>query len=472
MSICWPFFTTRPRKARSLTALWGAAFLLVATLLPCAAQDSTSPNLFTNADFSRGSQGWRLELVKPASATLDLLDVHAAPPEVAGRVASVNVTELGKERWHVQFYQTGLDLVEGEPYTLVFWARADRPRPISLNANVDVDDGHGIGLSLDNISITQRWRKYTYAFTPTSVVKGRCRITFLLGEARGAVSLAGLMLRRGKTTQEVGPNLLADGRFAEGTGAWRLENQAPADGTTIFVGGAAAPPGIASRVAHIDVKKVTDVNWHVQLLQDGLDLQQAETYTLSFWGRSDRVRPLTVTTTLDRPDWHWVGPAHKFTLGPDWRKLTATFTVAHTVKNHSRVSFQVGDQTGVVELADVTLRKEGARTAVGEGADSAPKQHPLIGTWESVGATPATKLVFTFNADGTGSIRNGAEVASIQGTPRTRVTNAFRWYIKTPDERAVMIGNEQYRWMVAGAGATQRLTLIDSKTKSHTLVKR
>ena len=161
---------------------------------------------------------------------------------------------LGSERWHVQFYQAGLDLLEGEPYTLAFWARAEQPRPLSINANVNVGDGHGIGLTVDGVSLTPTWRKYAYTFTPNRVEKNHCRVTLLLGEARGAVTLAGMVLRQGKATAPAGTRPILNGGFFGGQGSWQFDKKEPADGTLEIQPASAAPPGVNSRVAHLDVK--------------------------------------------------------------------------------------------------------------------------------------------------------------------------------------------------------------------------
>src|SRR2546423_2899272 len=99
------------------------------------AQDGLPPNLFLNPDFSHGTSSWRLERIPPAAATLDVL---AEKPQVAARGSAVriNVSALGAEKWHAQFFQTGLGLLDGEPYTLAFWAKSDRPRKISIKANI------------------------------------------------------------------------------------------------------------------------------------------------------------------------------------------------------------------------------------------------------------------------------------------------------------------------------------------------
>ncbi len=455
-----------------LRILFSGAAIGLLSLLPASAQDNSSPNLFTNPGFNRGIQSWRLEQIAPAAATLEVLSPNASPPKLDGRAVRINVTELGAENWHAQFFQTGLDLFEAEPYTLAFWARADRPRQISLNANVDVGDGHGIGLTIDGISITSGWRKYAYGFSATRVVKDHCRITFILGNQKGPVSLAGMTLRHGKTTVPVGPNLIRDGRFETPGPNWSFERKPPADGTFETQSRSFAPPGVASMVAHFQINDPGQENWHVQVLQSAVDLAQGETYSLTFWGKADRSRSLTVVASYDALDWHRIAPDSKLNLTPEWKKHSLLFTAAHTVAKHSRIVFLLGDNTGMVDLADVVLRHEVLRELAGSLSTrvlTERDQHPLVGTWESLSGGASGKLTFTFNADGTGSIRNESD-SGVIGFPRSRVASAFRWFVKSQESRQVTIGNATYKWSLSESA--DRLTLLDSAGKTHTLFRR
>jgi hypothetical protein len=162
-----------------------------------AADKPFGPNILQNADFARGAEHWTLELnTAPALAKMALPDDVAPPQGVAGRPIRLNVLKLGSQNWHLQFHQAGLDLTEGEPYTLSFWARADRPRPLPVYAGVDSQDYHHVGLD-DSVALTTEWRQYSVSFTANRTLKDHNRITFVLGDALGAIDLAGISLRPG-----------------------------------------------------------------------------------------------------------------------------------------------------------------------------------------------------------------------------------------------------------------------------------
>jgi hypothetical protein len=166
-----------------------------------SAQDKPfGPNLLQNADFARGAERWTLELNKePASAKMLLPEDVAAPPNAPGKVLRVQVEALGAENWHIQLHQTGLDLTEGEPYTVTFWAKADRERTLPVYTSLDREDWHNVGLD-SRVTVGTEWRKYTASFTATRTQKDHNRLTFVLGNATGTVDLAGISLRPGVET--------------------------------------------------------------------------------------------------------------------------------------------------------------------------------------------------------------------------------------------------------------------------------
>ena len=162
-----------------------------------ASDKPLGPNLLQNALFEQGAIRWNVEQnAPPAEAKLSLPDDAEPPDGVKGRVARLTISGLGAQNWHLQFSQAGLDLVEGEPYTVAFYARADRPRPLPVNMSVDRGDYHTVGLEV-TANVTKSWTHYRYTFTASRPLANHNRLTFFLGDALGTVDLAGVSLRPG-----------------------------------------------------------------------------------------------------------------------------------------------------------------------------------------------------------------------------------------------------------------------------------
>jgi hypothetical protein len=187
------------------------------------------------------------------------------------------------------------------------------------------------------------------------------------------------------TEAERGPNLLHEPK-GEDIAPWVLEKHQGAQ--AVVERGGEGPPGVGGPVLRLRVTKPGEP-WHVQLRQAGLDLHDDETYTVTFWVRADRKRPVHVSTSLDVDDWHAIGLGSTQNAEPKWRRLQLVFTATRTKKGHGRLVFACGDGAGTVELAGLSLRRgaegalpkeaslESANVPLGRPADS-PAGHDWI----------------------------------------------------------------------------------------------
>lgn len=164
--------------------------------------------ILANGEFTAGSKGWYNEQHGGARSTLttggDL------PAGVKGKVLKITLERLGEESWHLQLSHAGLDLRDGEVYTLRFHARADRSRKISVGASIAADDYHNIGLQ-EEVNLARSWQPFQFVFTAGGTVEKKNRISFGLGQATGTIELAGVSLRPG------GGTLSADVSLEKGT---------------------------------------------------------------------------------------------------------------------------------------------------------------------------------------------------------------------------------------------------------------
>ena len=183
------------------------------------------PNRLLNSDFASGAENWNLELnAAPADAKLSLPEGLKAPNDTAGRPIRIAVTKLGAANWNIQFIQGKLDLTAGEPYTVSFWAKADKPRPLPVYASVDTGDYHNIGLTA-TAPLTTEWKHFTYDFGATSVLKDHNRLVFALGDALGTVDIEGITLRPGAETPLPAGATIEAGNFPSGRIAFNAQGE-------------------------------------------------------------------------------------------------------------------------------------------------------------------------------------------------------------------------------------------------------
>lgn len=125
------------------------------------------------------------------------LEVHGtAQAELVVEKSSVRVTVTSVDGtdWHVQLIQLFDDLAEGAWYTARFRARADQPPPVVLIGQIHGPNWTGIGLR-ETVPLTEEWNSFEYVFQAKDVATIN-RMTFLLGQQAGSVSIADLTLTR------------------------------------------------------------------------------------------------------------------------------------------------------------------------------------------------------------------------------------------------------------------------------------
>lgn len=165
----------RTKTLASLVALLAVAFVL-------RAQDAKDGNLLKPTN---KTESWRLEQHDEGKGEMS----------VDGDAILFNVTKAGGEEWHVQTFQTKLDLKDGKEYTLTFKAKAAADRDIKAQAAIDEEDWHNIGLD-ETASLTKDWKAFEYTFEASEVKAGNNRVGFVLGGAAGKVWIKDAVLKQ------------------------------------------------------------------------------------------------------------------------------------------------------------------------------------------------------------------------------------------------------------------------------------
>lgn len=221
-----------PLPAQSVVASLTASHTAKRTGKP-ARDERVGLNLLHNADFASGLENWTLEGHMGAGvATMRLFDATSELKGVSGKIAQFDIREVSRQNWHVQFYQDGVDFADGQRYTVTFWAKADHPRPLTVQASVA--DWHGIGLAAENLALTTEWQRFMLTFTAMRTVQKQNRLTFLLGDELGTVSLAGIAVQLGmeaEQSQLVRPTLIGVWDYRDQNRAKSYRLTFNADGT-------------------------------------------------------------------------------------------------------------------------------------------------------------------------------------------------------------------------------------------------
>lgn len=109
---------------------------------------------------------------------------------------TVQMNQPGSVSWAFQVNRDGLPLVDGQPYTVSFWARAEVPRQISVNAWQDQKPFRSLGFT-GYAPLTTEWKQFSFTFRPVGIDSARGRLAFNFGNVPGTVQLGSISLRQG-----------------------------------------------------------------------------------------------------------------------------------------------------------------------------------------------------------------------------------------------------------------------------------
>ena len=150
--------------------------------------------MLVNAGFSRSTEHWVLERHAGAEATATPGD--EVPDALRGtKSACVAVAKPGTEGWHVRFEQPGLQVRAERPYTLTFWAKADRRCKIGISIEQMHPPWQSLGLRT-KADLTTKWEQFHFvAIVDQS--DSNARVIFDPAMQPGKYWVAGISLRPG-----------------------------------------------------------------------------------------------------------------------------------------------------------------------------------------------------------------------------------------------------------------------------------
>jgi hypothetical protein len=127
--------------------------------------------MLANGAFANGFANWSLEQHEGAKASTQFARAEGA----SNQVLDLKVERAGRESWHVQFSQAGLQVEAGRSYTVSFRARADQPRRISVSLSQSHEPWKVLATQSINLTATPQQVRFT--FSP-SASDDRARLSF------------------------------------------------------------------------------------------------------------------------------------------------------------------------------------------------------------------------------------------------------------------------------------------------------
>ncbi|MBQ2117355.1 MAG: carbohydrate binding domain-containing protein, partial [Lachnospiraceae bacterium] len=261
--------------------------------------------LLINGDFSNGMVGYEVfadGAANVAGYTVDTLSENSA--------FSIDIANTGSADWHIQLKQNKIKLEEGKCYRLKLDAKSsiDRKFKYALQRNGATHNDDWMPYSGDPVnSINSEWQTFETLFKMTEPTDEDVILSISMGAfgepitTKHFVRIDNIVLEeideselpQVKPTPE-GENLIKNGDFANGVENWEKAITSPGAAEVSFDNGKAV----------YNISNVGDVDWHVQLKQNGIALEQGAEYELSFKVKSDKARTIKAALLNAKYDWY------------------------------------------------------------------------------------------------------------------------------------------------------------------------
>lgn len=231
--------------------------------------------LIKNGDFSQGEENWEAAITTPpAEASVTFTD----------NKATFDITNAGGENWHIQLKQSGLTVESGEKYRIRFKVKSSAARTVeySLMSRPGADDQAYYGGATVALEADQE-QAVDATITANGATRDDAQFIISLGKVGGdtpasivEISEVSVLKLDSEPDDDVeipiGQELIKNGDFSDGKDDWIETIQSPGEAASSYDNNKAA----------FEITNVGTEDWHVQLKQEGLKLENGESYTLKF----------------------------------------------------------------------------------------------------------------------------------------------------------------------------------------------
>lgn len=260
-------------------------------------------SLIKNGSFNAGFAGYEpfVDGSADASYVVDSLSEDNA--------ADFTINDTGDAAWKIQLKQNNVSLEEGQWYRLSLKAKSSIARKLMFAIQRDgTADDDWIPYSGEKIvDLGTGYDTYEIQFQMTNASDPKAVLSISMGAVGGTqitenhrICIDDINLEKidapalPPVSQEPGKDLLGDGNFADGKGAW--EDAATAPGAANITFGADG--------AKYEITNVGTEDYHVQLKRPGITLQKGKTYTASFKASSTAARTIKTAFLNNAYDWY------------------------------------------------------------------------------------------------------------------------------------------------------------------------
>lgn len=140
--------------------------------------------------------------------------------------------------------------------------------------------------------------------------------------------------------------LLFESNFVNTTG-WNLQTSS----------GASAAMTATNGQLNVNVNRIGSQGWHIQLMRLGFNLEKGKMYKLSFEGKAAGKNGVAFYMGKNSDPWNSYSGFNSISLGTEFAEYSTLFTMSSNTDPAARMVFDLGSQTGLIELRKVKLEE-------------------------------------------------------------------------------------------------------------------
>lgn len=394
--------------------------------------------LIINGDFSAGLTGFEAWANNPSdvSYVVDTLKEDSA--------FSMDIKDTGDQDWHIQLKQTGVKLEKGQNYKISFKAKSTIDRDIKFvfqrnglkRKNADGSEDWTVYFSDEQIPVTKKWQTYSAVFEMSEETDADTSMSFNFGAIGGkritdkhTVLIDDIVLEKTDEKVEKDDSLIINGHFTKGLSpfeTWAHDSAKMESGVD------------NDKVFYATISNTGSEDWHAQLKQVNIPLENGQTYTFSFRAKSDMDREIKYAFQKDgnkhNDDWTVYFEESNIPVTKEWKTYTTVFKMNNASDKEASFSFNLGavgkqiKDKHTVMIDDVTLRvateeekKEVKNANAGGGGGGGGENPPVVAPPTTKPDAVVNKLdATTINNDMTK--QNGANASATVSNGKTNIT--------------------------------------------------
>lgn len=306
--------------------------ILTAMFTATLAVSAASPNMVVNGDFSNGLSSWTTHIQEGANGYIYETEYNDMRAHI-WKQADLN--------WHIQAFQSGLFLEQGKTYTVSFDASTIGNKVLYGTVDVCIQRNGGDYteyMPTQTVSVNPGTGTFSFSFTMLYATDTDGRITFNFGKnGTPEGSQYPAIIAIDNVNVNSGPNMIKNGEFKDGLTGWEsyIHQGVNAD---LYVSGY-----YKSLRAYVNGGGTE--NWHVQVYQAGLTLEEGKTYELTFETTTlgeVSYGTLDVSIQENGDDYTDYMETTTINVNPGIQTIKLTFTMPEATDTDGRISFNFG----------------------------------------------------------------------------------------------------------------------------------